>query len=381
MKFLFAPDSYKGSLSSMAMCRILEEQARRFFPQVETVSIPIADGGEGTAEALVASCGGQLCRLDVVGPDGHLVSANYALLENGQAAVVEMAQASGLPLMKKPDPMSATSFGTGMLMRHCLAAGVRRLYIGLGGSATNDGGMGMLTALGVRFVDAEGRDLTGSGAELKQIAAVSLADLMPEIGQAEIRVLADVTNPLLGPTGATMVYGPQKGATPGMLAALEEGMAHYADVVEQATGQSIRDLPGAGAAGGMGAALCGVLHGQMIPGMDMILRAAHFSERLNDVDLVVTGEGCLDGQSIRYGKACGVIAGLCAERGIPVLAIVGGIGPGGEELSQRGLNSAMTIVPGPISLAESMEKAADLYADAAARAFRLMAIGGKILHS
>lgn len=380
MKFLFAPDSFKGSLSSAAMCRILEEQAKRAFPQVETVSIPIADGGEGTAEALVASCGGQLCRLDVVGPDGHLVSASYAILENGQAAVVEMAQASGLPLMKQPDPMSATSFGTGMIMRHCLASGIRRLYVGIGGSATNDGGMGMLTALGVRFVDADGRDLTGSGAELRQIASVSLADMMPEVRQADIRVMADVTNPLLGPTGATMVYGPQKGATPGMLTELEEGMTHYADVMEQAAGRSFRDMPGAGAAGGMGAALCGVLHGQMIPGMDMMMRAARFHERLTDVDLVVTGEGRLDGQSVHYGKACGVIAGLCAERDIPVLAIVGGIGPGGEELAQIGLNSAMTIVPGPISLAESMERAAEMYADAAARAFRMIAMGGKVLH-
>lgn len=379
MKLVFVPDSFKGSLSSAEMCRILREEALRVFPQAETVSIPMADGGEGTVDALVASCGGEVRTLTVVGPDGHPVDARYAIIrdDDGPAAVVEMAQASGLPLMAQPDPMTATSFGTGMLIRHCLEEGCRRLYVGLGGSATNDGGMGMLTALGVRFLDNEGRDLTGSGAELAQIASVSLEDLMPEAVHAEFRVLADVTNPLLGPTGATMVYGPQKGATPGMLDALEAGMTHYADVMEQALGHTFRDRPGAGAAGGLGAALCGILHGEMTPGMEMMMTAAHLRERLAGADLVVTGEGSLDGQSIRYGKACGVIAGLCAERQIPVIAIVGGIGPGGEDFARLGLTSIMPIVPRPMSLQDSISAAPALYADAAARAFRLVKMGGK----
>ena len=380
MRLLFVPDSFKGSLSSTVMCQLLEEEAHRVFPQAECISIPMADGGEGTVEAMVSACGGEIGMLPVIGPDGRAVQAAYGVIadEDDDAAVVEMAQASGLPLMAKPDPMTATSFGTGMLLRHCLEAGYHRIYVGIGGSATNDVGMGMLTALGARFLDAQGRDLTGSGAELMQVHTVDLSELMPEAIHADIRVMADVNNPLLGENGATMVYGPQKGATPEQIFHLEAGMAHYADVLEQAIGRSIRNLPGAGAAGGMGAALCGVLHGSITPGMDVMLAVSHLRERLPGTSLVITGEGCLDKQSICYGKICGVIAGLCADAHVPVLAIVGGMGEGSEDFARLGLTSVMPITPGPMSLAEAITAAQALYADAAARAFRMLQMGTRL---
>lgn len=379
MKFVMIPDSFKGSLTSLEITRLLRDAARKVFPQAETVAIPMADGGEGTVEALSTACSGQVETVTVVGPAGDPVDAMYALLDGGKTAVVEMAQASGLPLMgNHPDPLSATSFGTGMVIRHCLELGAEKLLIGLGGSATNDGGMGMLTALGARFTDEAGNDLTGSGMELTQVAAADFSSLMPEALRAKIEIICDVSNPLLGPEGATAVYGPQKGVTEEMLPLLEEGMTRYASLLEKTLGRDVRSLPGAGAAGGMGAALAGVLGAQMRRGVDAVLDAVKFEECLSGADLVITGEGRMDEQSVRFGKVCAGIARRSAAAGVPVIAVVGGMGPGAEEFYQLGETSLMVTVNRPMNLESAMADAKALYADAALRMFKMVAVGMRL---
>lgn len=379
MKLVFAPDSFKGSLRSAEMTEILCEEAAKVFPEAQLVPIPVADGGEGTVEALTAACGGELHSMTVISPDGSPVQAVYGLMDSGMTAVIEMAQASGLPLMgDHPDPMHATSLGTGLMIRHCLEHGARKLYVGLGGSATNDGGMGMLTALGARFLDADGNILTGSGSELQLIDRIDLDGLMPEIAQAEIHAIADVNNPLLGPTGATYIYGPQKGATPDLLPVLENGMAHYAQLLETIVGKDIHSLPGSGAAGGMGAALYGVLNANISAGIEAMLETVRFDDHLKGADLVITGEGRLDEQALLFGKVCGVIAARCAAANVPIIALVGSMGPGAAALEDIGMSSIMTTVNAPMTLKEAIRDARKLYADAAARIFRMIRIGQRM---
>lgn len=379
MKLVFAPDSFKGSLRSAEMTDILTEEAQKVFPDAELVSIPIADGGEGTVEALIAACGGVMERATVISPNGTPVEALYGLMDGGTTAVIEMAQASGLPLMgEELNPMTATSIGTGMLIRHCAMLGVRKMYIGLGGSATNDGGMGMLTALGVRFLDKNGAELTGSGGELGLIHEIDLSGLMPHLLHIDIHVITDVNNVLLGPMGATRIYGPQKGATPEMMDELERGMAHYADLLEALLGSDIRHQAGSGAAGGMGAALYGVLRGKMYDGINAMLDTVRFNERISGADLVVTGEGRIDEHSILYGKVCGVIAARCAAMDVPVIALVGSMSRDALAMHDIGLSTVMTAVNAPMTVGQAIDNARTLYTDAAARMFRMLRIGMRL---
>ena len=378
MKIVFAPDSFKGSLSALEITRLLEEVAGRHFPGCERVSVPVADGGEGTVDALVAACGGREDSCVVTSPLGTPVLARYGMLADG-TAVIEMAQASGLPLVgSRPDPLRASSYGTGELVVHALDAGVDKLLIGIGGSATNDGGMGMLAALGARFEDDKGQSLRGSGADLCRVSRVDLSGLHPKLAHAQITVICDVTNPLLGTTGATAVYGPQKGVTPALAAMLEKGMKRYAKLLSAAVNREIADIPSAGAAGGMGAALGGVLGAKLRPGIDAVLEAAHFDALLAGCDLVVTGEGRLDGQSVRFGKVPTGVARRCAALDIPVIAIVGGIGEGAGAYYDLGLVSIVTTVSGIMPMSRAMAQARMLYIDAAERAFRLVRIGMQI---
>ena len=376
MKFIFAPDSFKGSLSAAQCCDLLERAARRIFPGVETVSVPVADGGEGTVDALLRAMGGTRLETRVTGPLFEKVSAAWGLLPDG-AAVLEMAQASGLPLVpaQKRDPRNTTSLGTGEMIAHALKAGARRLLIGIGGSATNDGGLGMMTALGALFTDKEGNRITPVGGEMKNAAKADFSGLLPELKKAEIIVICDVTNPLLGPEGAAFVYGPQKGATPDIRDELEEGMARFAAVVSETVGHDIARFPGAGAAGGLGAALGGVLGAKLKSGVDAVLDAVDFEEKLKGVSLAVTGEGRVDGQSVRFGKVPVGVAKRCAARGIPVAVLAGGIGDGAEGLFSLCESTILPIVPGPMPLKEAMENAPALYESAAERLFRAIRIG------
>ena len=376
MKFIFAPDSFKGSLSALECCDILERVTARLFPGTETISVPVADGGEGTVEALLRAMGGTRMQTEVTGPLFERETAHWSLLSDG-TAVMEMAEASGLPYvpMDRKDPRNATSLGTGEMIADALRRGVRNILIGIGGSATNDGGMGMLTALGARFTDAQGQEVSPVGGQLINVHRADFSRLMPELADTRITVICDVTNPLLGENGATYIYGPQKGATPAIRDELEAGMVNYSRVVSEAVQRDIAGFAGAGAAGGLGAALGGVLGMQLKSGIDAVLDAVDFDKKLEGVSLAITGEGMIDGQSVRFGKVPVGVARRCAKQGIPTLAIVGGIGEGAEGLFDLCESTMMTIATGPMSLEKAMTDASALYEYAAERLLRAVRIG------
>lgn len=377
MKLIFAPDSFKESLTALEICEILERVTARHFPGAETVCIPVADGGEGTVDALLRAMDGRRIRTQVTGPRFEPETAQWGLLSDGVTAVMEMAQASGLSYVPaaQRDPRKATSLGTGEMIAEALRQGVQKILIGIGGSATNDGGIGMLQALGAVFTDAQGQPVAPVGGALASVARADFSGLLPELRQTEITVICDVTNPLLGENGATWIYGPQKGATPEICTELEAGMAHFAQVVAEATGKDIASFPGAGAAGGLGAALGGVLGAQLKSGIDAVLDAVDFSAKLEGVSLAITGEGRIDGQSVRFGKVPVGVAKRCAQRGIPTVAIVGGIGEGAEGLFDLCESTIQTTVSGPMSLQAAMSNAPALYEQAADRLFRAIKIG------
>lgn len=354
MKVVIAPDSFKGSLSAPQLCAHIRKGVLRACPTARVVEVPLADGGEGTMTNLVHATRGTITEVVVSGPLGKPTQAAYGVLGDGQTVVVEMAQASGLPLLKKHEknPLLATSYGTGELIRHALDAGYRRFIIGLGGSATNDGGVGMLRALGMRFLDSAGQPLAEGGAALAELAHIDDAMWDQRVREARFLIASDVTNPLCGPNGASAVFGPQKGATPEMVALLDRALGRFAEVVERKTGKAIRDLPGSGAAGGMGAALLAFMGAEMRPGIDVVLETVQFEQHIRDADLIITGEGKLDSQTLS-GK---VIAGVCqkaAQYGIPTVALCGGMELTADQCDQLGLLAGFSIVPGPCTLEQA----------------------------
>lgn len=383
MKFVFAPDSFKGSLSAMEIVTLLKEAARRHFPGAECTCVPVADGGEGTVDALLLACGGtrETCR--VTGPLGQPAEAAIGLLRDGETAVMEMAAASGLPLIASTarDPMKATSYGTGEMLLDACARGVKKVLIGIGGSATNDGGMGMLSALGARFYDADGALLRGSGEDMCAVERVDLSGISPTVRALDIQVICDVNNPLLGEHGATAVYGPQKGVTPALAPILEAGMARYAKKMAAAAGRDFANFPGSGAAGGMGAALGCVLGAKMRPGIEAVLDTVRFDEMLRGCDLVITGEGRIDRQSVDFGKVPTGVALRCAKQNVPVIAMVGGMGDGAEKYFDMAAASIFPIADGPMSLERAMREAKPLFAGAADRLFRTVKIGMSLANS
>ncbi len=374
MRLIFASDSFKGSLSALRIAEILREEALRSFPDAETLSIPVADGGEGTVDALLMALGGEKRSVTVTGPDHRPVSAAYAVAPDG-AAVLEMAAASGLPLMQEKNPLTATSRGTGEMLAHVLREGATNILLGIGGSATNDGGLGFLMALGAKFTDESGASVPEGGAGLAKVRHADFSGLMPELAKAKITVICDVSNPLLGPTGATAVYGPQKGVTPELLPALEAGMANYAAVLRETLGREMNAVPGYGAAGGMGMALSGVLGAELRRGIDAVLDAVHFDDLLQGADLVITGEGCMDEQSVRYGKVAMGVAARADRANVPVCAIVGSMRPGAEVFLDCPGHSVITTVNGVMSLENALENAEFLYRQAARRMFQLFRAG------
>lgn len=374
MKILIACDSFKGSLSSSSVARAIARGVHRADAHIETLCIPIADGGEGTIDAFLAADGGKRVYCSVHDPLGKKINAAYAVLEDG-TAVIEMAQASGLPLLsgRELDPLRASTFGTGEMIRHALDADCRRFLIGIGGSATTDGGTGMLRALGVRFLDAAGNSLAEGGGALMQLAHIDMRSMDPRLAQSEIIVISDVNNPLCGEQGAARIFGPQKGCTQDDVAILDAALSHYADIIRRDINIDIRDCAGAGAAGGMGAGLMAFCHAQFLPGIDSILNAVRLESLLADVDLVLTGEGCIDGQSA-FGKVpVGVarrVKTFCPS--IPVFAVVGGIGKDAELVYPLGIDSIISITPGVITLEQSMLNCESLLEDAAHRLTRIL---------
>lgn len=378
MRIVFAPDSFKGTLSAQRICELLDVSAKKIFPDCQTVGIPISDGGEGAVDAIIPSVNGEYITIIARNPLGNPVKAKYGVFQN-DCAIIEMAAASGLPLISPNhrDIMHSSTYGTGQLIADALDRGYTKLHIAIGGSATNDGGIGCAAALGARFWDDSGKELAPIPENLEKIYDIDITCLHPLIKNASFTVMCDVTNPLIGPTGATHVFGSQKGATEENLVSLERGMTHYAKVIKDKLGIDISMMPGAGAAGGLGAGLMVFTHAILQSGIETILDILQFPQIIKDADLVVTGEGMMDFQSI-YGKVPSGVGRACKAHGIPCIAIVGGMGKAATNLYDYGIDSIMTTINGAMPIQEALSNAEELFLNAAERMFRLVKIGMKV---
>lgn len=375
MKFLFASDSFKGTLSSENIISLLTESAQSVFPGCETFGVPVADGGEGTVDAVIAVTKGSIKKVKVHGPLMEETESSYGEF-GGDSAIIEMAAASGLPMVpvEKRNPLNTTTYGTGELIRDALDSGYRKIAIAIGGSATNDGGMGAMTALGVKFLDQDGNVLQGFGSDLGKVADIDLSGMHPAVKETEFTVMCDVNNPLTGPTGATYTFGKQKGGTPEILDRLEEDMKHYAAVILEKLGVDADHFEGAGAAGGLGAAFRVFLHANMKSGIETVLDLIEFDRLLEGVDLVITGEGRIDWQSA-FGKVPSGIGMRCKKKGIPAVAIVGGMGDGADKIFEFGVESIVPTINGAMDIGEALDRAVELYKGAADRTFRMLKVG------
>ena len=352
-KILLVPDSFKGTLSSRQVCQVMAGQLRRFFPQAQVKSIPVADGGEGSVEAFLAAAGGERRTRTVTGPFGEPVEAFYGILGDGRTAVIEMAACAGLPLAEgRLNPERATTYGVGELLLAAKEAGCTKAILGLGGSCTNDGGVGAAAALGAKFTRADGAAFIPSGGTLGEIAALDVSPVAQALQGMELTAMCDIDNPLYGEAGAAVVFAPQKGADAAMVARLDAGLRHLGQVSARCLGRDFSHLPGAGAAGGLGfgmAAFCGA---QLRMGIDAVLDAVGFDSLLPGTDMVFTGEGKIDSQSAR-GKVVSGVAVRCRKAGVPVVAVVGQIGQGFEEMYQQGLTAVFSINRAAQPFAES----------------------------
>lgn len=355
-KIVVAPDSFKGSLTANEVAISIEEGIKSVFPQCEVLKVPIADGGEGTVDALVAGTGGKIVTVTVAGPLMRPVEARYGIIDEGSTAIIEMAEASGLTLISSEErnPMETTTYGTGELIRDAILRGCRRFLVGIGGSATNDAGTGMLQALGFRFFDEKNRELGKGGKILDQIARIDSSDVIPELKGCDFIVACDVSNPFYGPQGAAYVYAPQKGADEAMVRDLDAGLKHFAQIIRKFTGKEVCDIPGAGAAGGLGGALLAFVGAELTPGIRMVLKAVNFEEKLNGAELVITGEGRLDSQTT-MGKAPQGVLDIALSKGIPVIAI-GGAVEDAAALNAAGFSAVFPIIQGVVDLKTAMKR-------------------------
>ena len=379
MKVVIAPQSFKGSISALDAARAMEQGVKRVVNDAETVLVPVADGGDGTLETLVDATEGDIRSAKVTGPTGAPVEAEWGALGDGESAMIEMARTSGLALLSldERDPLRTTTYGLGEIIREALDAGFRSFIVGIGGSATNDGGAGMAQALGVRLLDESGNDLPPGGAALADLRKIDMSGLDTRAAASQFSVACDVSNPLTGPEGASAVYGPQKGATPDLVEQLDDALGNFAEVVERDIGRSIKYVPGSGAAGGLGGGMMAFLDGSLRAGVDIVLDQVGLDEQLEGADLVITGEGQLDFQTV-YHKAPIGVAWLAKERGIPVIAISGSLGQGFEDVHPEGIEAVASIVCAPMSLDEASTRAGELIADAVAEAMRFMKVGSKV---
>ena len=374
-KILLVPDSFKGTLSSRQVCQVMAGQLRRFFPQAQVKSIPVADGGEGSVEAFLAAAGGERRTRTVTGPFGEPVEAFYGILGDGRTAVIEMAACAGLPLAEgRLNPERATTYGVGELLLAAKEAGCTKAILGLGGSCTNDGGVGAAAALGAKFTRADGAAFIPTGGTLGEIAALDVSPVAQALQGMKLTAMCDIDNPLYGEAGAAAVFAPQKGADAAMVARLDAGLRHLGQVSARCLGRDFSHLPGAGAAGGLGfgmAAFCGA---QLRMGIDAVLDAVGFDSLLPGTDMVFTGEGKIDSQSAR-GKVVSGVAARCRKAGVPVVAVVGQIGQGFEEMYQQGLTAVFSINRAAQPFAESRFHAGENLALTMENIARLLAAG------
>jgi len=351
--FLLAPDSFKESMTAKEVCIAMEKGLSRVYPDARFIHVPMADGGEGTVQSLVDASGGSLHTKEVTGPLGLPVTASFGLLGDGETAAIEMASASGIHFVTKEtkNPLMTTTYGTGELIGECLDRGVKKILIGIGGSATNDGGAGMAEALGAKFLDEKGQEIPRGGGGLADLSKIDTSGLDARLQGVEIVVACDVTNPLCGEHGASAVFGPQKGATPEMVQTLDANLAHYADIVFEQLGRDVRDVPGAGAAGGLGAGLLVFTRSELRKGVEIVLDYTELERKAGEADLVFTGEGGIDFQT-KFGKTPYGVAAAAKRAGKKVIAVAGYVGDGIETLYDEGIDAIFGIVPGAGGLPE-----------------------------
>jgi len=357
MKVVIAPDSFKGSLTAIEVSDAIEKGVREIFPKAEIIKIPMADGGEGTVQCLVNATGGKILKERVICPLGDEILASYGILADKKTAVIEMAAASGLTLVPedKRNPLITTTYGTGQLIKAALDQGCRKMIIGIGGSATNDGGAGMVQALGAKLLDKEGKEIGFGGGELKKIIRIDTKYLDKRLSDTKVLVASDVKNPLCGPKGASRIYGPQKGATPEVIEELDKSLAYFAELIKRDLHKDIKDIPGAGAAGGLGAGLMAFLNAELRPGIEIIIEVVKLKQAIKGADLVITGEGKIDSQTI-YGKAPIGIAKIAKKYKIPVMAIAPIIGEDADIVYRYGIDFLVKISEPPMSLTDPKTK-------------------------
>ncbi|MEE4134406.1 glycerate kinase [Pseudomonas viridiflava] len=379
MKIVIAPDSFKDSLSAQAVADAIASGLAEVWPDAELVKCPMADGGEGTVEAVLDACEGQWMSAQVSGPLGDSVSAQWGWLAQSRTAIIEMAMASGLQLLtlKQRDACLTSTEGTGQLISAALDAGAQRVILAIGGSATNDGGSGMLSALGARFLDRDDQPLPRGGRALAELARIDLSDLDPRLANVRVEIAADVDNPLCGPNGASHIFGPQKGASPDQVLALDAALAHFADHSARTLGRDLRDSPGSGAAGGMGFAAKAYLNASFRAGVEVVADLTGLEQALVGADLVITGEGRFDAQTLR-GKTPLGVARVAQRQRIPVIVLAGTLGEGYEQLYRHGISAAFALTSGPMDLEQACREAPRLLQERArdvARVWQLAASG------
>lgn len=358
MKVVIAPDSFKDSLSAQGVAEAIALGLAQVWPQATLVKCPMADGGEGTVESILAACAGELRRSRVRGPLGAPVEAAWGWLPQTQTAIIEMAEASGLQLVPpgQRDACISSTFGTGELIRAALDAGAQRVILAIGGSATNDGGAGAMQALGIKLLDAQNQALVPGGLALAQLARLDLSALDPRLAQVRFDIAADVNNPLCGPHGASAIFGPQKGASPAQVQQLDQALGHFAELCAQALGKDVRDEPGSGAAGGLGFAAKAFLGAQFQAGVEVVAELVGLADAVKDADLVITGEGRFDAQTLR-GKTPFGVARIAKQHGVPVVVIAGTLGDGYQELYGHGIDAAFAVTSGPMTLEQACAEA------------------------
>ncbi len=371
MKIVIAPDSFKGSFSALEAAKAIEKGVKRARKDAETVLVPVADGGEGTLDSLISATNGKKVQVNVKGPLLETVQAEYGLLGDGDTCVIEMASASGLYLIEQSqlNPLLTTTYGTGELIKDALDNGCRKFILAIGGSATNDGGAGMLQALGMKLLDADGQPIRFGGGALRELAQIDTSEFDTRIAESEFLIASDVQNPLIGRHGASNVFGPQKGATSEMVEQLDQNLEHFADLVEEQTGIRLHDKAGAGAAGGIGGAFQAFFPSDMNRGIDIVIEYTGLKEKLIGAECVFTGEGQIDFQTAS-GKTPMGVAQEAKKQGIPVFALAGSIGQGIDVLHEHGITSVHSIVNGPMQLEEAMNRGAELLEQTAEQVIR-----------